>query len=37
MAILMLNGTLAEFNALIPTDLAIWFAGVEEQLIAIFT
>lgn len=37
MAILMLNGTLAEFNALIPTDLAIWFAGVEEQLIALFT
>ena len=37
MAILMLNGTLAEFNALIPTDMAIWFAGVEEQLINLFS
>jgi cytochrome c biogenesis protein CcdA len=36
MAILMLNGTLAEFNTLIPTDLAIWFAGVEEQLVDLF-
>ena len=36
MAILMLNGTLAEFNALIPTDLAIWFAGVEDQLVNLF-
>jgi len=37
MAILMLNGTLAEFNALIPTDLAIWFSSVEDQLIALFS
>ncbi|UCG24753.1 MAG: hypothetical protein JSW55_01790, partial [Chloroflexota bacterium] len=36
MAVLMLNGTLAEFNALIPADLAIWFAGVEDQLINLF-
>jgi cytochrome c-type biogenesis protein len=36
MAVLMLNGTLAEFNALIPPDLAIWFAGLEDQLIGIF-
>lgn len=36
MAILMLNGALAEFNALIPVDLAIWFSGVEDQLIGIF-
>jgi cytochrome c-type biogenesis protein len=36
MAILMLNGTLAEFNALIPVDLAIWFSVVEDQLIGIF-
>lgn len=37
MAMLMLNGTLAQFNALIPADLAIWFSGVEDQLIAIFS
>jgi cytochrome c-type biogenesis protein len=37
MAVLMLNGTLAEFNALIPPDLAIWFAGLEDQLIGLFT
>jgi cytochrome c biogenesis protein CcdA len=36
MAILMLNGTLAEFNALIPTDLAIWFSGIEDQIVTIF-
>jgi cytochrome c-type biogenesis protein len=35
-AVLMLNGTLAEFNALIPPDLAIWFAGLEDQLIGLF-
>jgi hypothetical protein len=33
MAILMLNGTLAEFNALVPPDLAIWFSGLEDKLI----
>lgn len=37
MAVLMLNGTLASFNALIPADLAIWFAGLEEQLIEFFS
>lgn len=36
MAVLMLNGALADFNSLIPTDLAIWFAGLEEQLIQLF-
>ena len=36
MAILMLNGTLAEFNALVPPDLAIWFSGLEDQLIGLF-
>jgi cytochrome c-type biogenesis protein len=36
MAILMLNGTLAQFNALIPADLAIWFSGIEKQLIDLF-
>ena len=37
MAVLMLNGTLAEFNALIPPDLAIWFSGLEDQLVGLFT
>ncbi len=37
MAVLMLNGTLAEFNSLIPPDLAIWFAGLEDQLIGLFS
>ena len=37
MAILMLNGTLSSFNALIPPDLAVWFAGLEEQLIGLFS
>ncbi|NCF68225.1 MAG: hypothetical protein GWP61_19860 [Chloroflexi bacterium] len=37
MAILMLNGTLADFNALIPPDLAIWFSGLEDQLIGLFS
>lgn len=36
MAVLMLNGTLSSFNALIPADLAVWFAGLEEQLITLF-
>ena len=36
MAVLMLNGALAEFNVLIPVDLAIWFSGIEDQLIGIF-
>jgi hypothetical protein len=37
MAVLMLNGTLADFNALIPPDLAIWFSGLEDQLIGLFS
>jgi len=37
MAVLMLNGTLAEFNALIPPDLAIWFSGLEDQIIGLFS
>lgn len=37
MAMLMLNGTLAEFNALIPPDLAIWFSSLEDQLIGLFS
>ena len=37
MAVLMLNGTLASFNSLIPPDLAIWFAGLEDQLIELFS
>ena len=37
MAILMLSGALASFNALIPPDLAIWFAGLEDRVIALFS
>jgi cytochrome c-type biogenesis protein len=37
LAVLMLNGTLAEFNALIPPELAVWFAGLEERLLALFS
>jgi hypothetical protein len=36
MGILMLNGTLASFNSLIPPDLAVWFIELEEMLIALF-
>jgi hypothetical protein len=36
MGILLLNGTLASFNSLVPPDLAIWFADLEEQLITLF-
>lgn len=36
MALLMLNGALADFNSLIPADLAIWFSGLEESLITLF-
>ncbi len=35
--ILMLNGTLATFNALVPPDLAIWFAGIEDKLVTLFS
>ncbi|MFN2188006.1 MAG: cytochrome c biogenesis CcdA family protein [Candidatus Promineifilaceae bacterium] len=34
---LMVNGTLAAFNTVIPTDLAIWFADVEDKLVALFS
>jgi cytochrome c-type biogenesis protein len=34
--ILMLNGMLATFNNLIPPDLALWFADMEEWLIVLF-
>ena len=36
MGVLLLNGTLASFNSLVPPDLAIWFADLEEQLITLF-
>jgi cytochrome c biogenesis protein CcdA len=36
MGFLMVNGTLASFNTLIPTDLAIWFADLEDKLVAVF-
>ncbi len=36
MGLLMLEGALAQFNALIPVDLALWLADVEEQLISLF-
>jgi cytochrome c-type biogenesis protein len=34
---LFLNGSLATFNSYVPPDLAIWFAGLEDQLIGIFS
>jgi cytochrome c-type biogenesis protein len=37
MGILLLNGTLAQFNSLIPPDLAIWFADFEDSLIQLFS
>lgn len=36
LGVLMLNGTLATFNSLIPPDLALWFANLEDGLISIF-
>jgi cytochrome c-type biogenesis protein len=36
MGILLLNGTLAAFNSLVPPDLAIWFAEIEDKLISLF-
>ncbi|MEM7331354.1 MAG: cytochrome c biogenesis CcdA family protein [Chloroflexota bacterium] len=36
MAVLMLSGTLASFNALIPPELATWFIGLEDRLIELF-
>jgi cytochrome c-type biogenesis protein len=35
--VLMLNGTLASFNSLIPPELATWFIGLEERLIELFS
>ncbi|HET6443183.1 MAG TPA: cytochrome c biogenesis CcdA family protein [candidate division Zixibacteria bacterium] len=35
MGFLMVNGTLASFNTLIPTDLAIWFADLEDKLVTV--
>jgi cytochrome c-type biogenesis protein len=37
MAVLMLSGALADFNSLIPTDFAIWFSGIEDQLLELFS
>jgi cytochrome c-type biogenesis protein len=37
MAVLMLSGALADFNSLIPVDLAIWFSGIEDQLLEVFS
>jgi cytochrome c-type biogenesis protein len=36
MGYLMVNGTLASFNTLVPADLAIWFADLEDKLVAVF-
>jgi cytochrome c-type biogenesis protein len=33
----MISGRLTDFNSLIPTDLALWLAGVEEALIGFFS
>ena len=35
--VLMLNGTLASFNSLIPPELTIWFIDLEERLIELFS
>jgi cytochrome c-type biogenesis protein len=37
MGLLMLSGTLATFNSLVPPELAIWFAEFEDQLITLFS
>lgn len=36
MGLLLLSGTLATFNSLVPPDLAIWFADLEDNLIQLF-
>lgn len=36
MGLLLLNGTLATFNTLVPPDLALWFAEFEDKLIGFF-
>ncbi len=33
---LMLSGQLAAFNSIIPPDLAIWFADLEDGLVQLF-
>jgi cytochrome c-type biogenesis protein len=33
----MISGRLSDFNSLIPTDLALWLAGVEDALIHFFS
>jgi len=35
MGFLMVNGTLASFNTVIPPDLAIWFADLEDKLVTL--
>jgi len=37
LGLLMLNGALADFNSIVPPELALWFAGAEEKLIALFS
>ena len=37
LGIFFLNGSLAAFNSYVPPDLALWFAGLEDQLIEIFS
>ncbi|MEW5986073.1 MAG: cytochrome c biogenesis CcdA family protein [Chloroflexota bacterium] len=37
LGLLLLSGQLASFNSLIPPDLAIWFADIEDRLIALFS
>lgn len=36
LGLLMLSGRLATFNSLVPPDLAIWFADLEDQLLIFF-
>lgn len=36
LGLLMISGVLTYFNSLIPPDLAIWFADIEEALIQFF-
>jgi len=37
LGLFMINGTLSYFNSLIPPDLAIWFADIEDALIGFFS
>lgn len=37
MGLLLLSGTLASFNSLVPPDLALWFAEFEDKLITLFS